>query len=256
MNNPVTQTLMMILLIHLIFVFVLPKRITKKKKLLPQLIFPSLLYGVFMYIALGSFKEWLTPLLFVVTHFLISWIREYLIKKDQKFDNLTTFISEQLLYLVVILVVVKFSLVPRQITPYWYNYYPDLSFKIFTFITGLILLLPFSSRLIGYFVKRFQVQLLDNDQKRKPTLKDGLQEGGKIIGFLERLLILVFILNNQFAGVGFLVTAKSVFRFGELKDGDNRKQAEYIIIGTFASFLLAIIISLGLRALLGLEPTD
>ncbi|NMC17658.1 MAG: hypothetical protein GYA38_04580 [Chloroflexi bacterium] len=78
----------------------------------------------------------------------------------------------------------------------------------------------------------------------------GLKEGGRYIGYLERLLIFVFILSGQFAGVGFLITAKSILRFGELKDSENRKQAEYIIIGTFASFLYAILISLLARWLL------
>ncbi len=66
------------------------------------------------------------------------------------------------------------------------------------------------------------------------------------------VVIFVFILSGQFAGVGFLVAAKSIFRFGELKDSENRKQAEYVIIGTFTSFLLAILISLAAQALLRL----
>ena len=79
----------------------------------------------------------------------------------------------------------------------------------------------------------------------------GLRDGGKYIGYLERLLIFIFVLTGEFAGVGFLITAKSILRFGELKDSENRKQAEYIIIGTFASFLYAILISLAVRWLIG-----
>jgi hypothetical protein len=44
-----------------------------------------------------------------------------------------------------------------------------------------------------------------------------------------------------------LIAAKSIFRFGELKDSENRKEAEYILIGTFASFLFALVISLLIR---------
>ena len=53
---------------------------------------------------------------------------------------------------------------------------------------------------------------------------------------MERTLILLFILSGQPAGVGFLVTAKSVFHFGDLKDHEDRMEAEYIIIGTMLSF--------------------
>jgi len=99
-------------------------------------------------------------------------------------------------------------------------------------------------------LKPFQKQL--NKKFRPNSLQPvtGLKNGGRIIGYLERMLIFVFILSGQFAGVGFLVTAKSIFRFGELKDSENRKQAEYIIIGTFTSFLLAIVVSMVVQELL------
>jgi hypothetical protein len=57
------------------------------------------------------------------------------------------------------------------------------------------------------------------------------------------LLILTFILTKQVAGIGFLVAAKSIFRFNEIKESDDRKEAEYISIGTFLNFLYAIVIS-------------
>ena len=118
---------------------------------------------------------------------------------------------------------------------------------------GFLVTYP-AGALIDLFLKPFQKQL--NKKFRPNSLRPvtGLKEGGRIIGYLERLLIYVFILSGQFAGVGFLVAAKSIFRFGELKDSENRKQAEYIIIGTFTSFLLAIVVSLAAQALLGLPP--
>jgi hypothetical protein len=41
--------------------------------------------------------------------------------------------------------------------------------------------------------------------------------------------------------VGFLITAKSVFRFGNLKESKDRQLTEYILIGTLLSFGIAII---------------
>jgi len=115
---------------------------------------------------------------------------------------------------------------------------------------GAILLTYPAGALIDLFLKRFQKQLYKKFRPNSLRPVTGLKEGGRIIGYLERLLIYVFILSGQFAGVGFLVAAKSIFRFGELKDSENRKQAEYIIIGTFTSFLLAIVVSLAAQALL------
>jgi hypothetical protein len=55
--------------------------------------------------------------------------------------------------------------------------------------------------------------------------------------------VFLFILSAQPAGVGFLVAAKSIFRFGELKDNETRMEAEYIIIGTMLSFAWALTIA-------------
>ncbi len=46
---------------------------------------------------------------------------------------------------------------------------------------------------------------------------------------------------------GLLVAAKSVFRFGDLTDGTNRKNAEYHLIGTLMSFAYALTVSYGTR---------
>jgi len=72
----------------------------------------------------------------------------------------------------------------------------------------------------------------------------GLKNAGKWIGIMERLLIFTFIVINEISAIGFLLAAKSVFRFGDLKDPSDHKKTEYIIIGTFISFSIAIAIGL------------
>jgi hypothetical protein len=76
----------------------------------------------------------------------------------------------------------------------------------------------------------------------------GLPGGGRIIGLLERGLIFALLLTGQAGGVGYLVAAKSVLRFGAV--GDDRKLSEYVIIGTLASVSWAIVISAAISALL------
>jgi hypothetical protein len=91
--------------------------------------------------------------------------------------------------------------------------------------------------LIGIFVKPL-VKELERHRGKSGTneTQRGFANGGKVIGQLERALILVLVLIGQPAGVGFLVTAKSIFRFGDLKNHEDRMEAEYITIGTMASF--------------------
>lgn len=77
----------------------------------------------------------------------------------------------------------------------------------------------------------------------KPILKEnklelnGLIGGGAWIGRLERALIFLFILIGYPAGIGFLVTAKSILRFEETK---RQQMGEDVLTGTFWSFALAI----------------
>lgn len=79
---------------------------------------------------------------------------------------------------------------------------------------------------------------LMNDQN--DTRYKGLTKAGMWIGRLERILILTFIFLNHFEAIGFLIAAKSVFRFEEIKSSNDRKETEYILIGTMISFLMAI----------------
>ncbi|ASB49987.1 DUF3307 domain-containing protein [Alkalitalea saponilacus] len=67
-----------------------------------------------------------------------------------------------------------------------------------------------------------------------------LPNAGKLIGNLERLLTLIFILTGRYEAVGFLIAAKSILRFGE-KDA---VKSEYVLTGTLLSFGIAIIIGI------------
>jgi len=75
-------------------------------------------------------------------------------------------------------------------------------------------------------------------------LNDGneksLNQAGKYIGILERIFVFIFVITGKWEGIGFLLAAKSVFRFGDLKESKDRKLTEYILIGTLLSFGIAI----------------
>ncbi|OHC58687.1 MAG: hypothetical protein A3D16_16795 [Rhodobacterales bacterium RIFCSPHIGHO2_02_FULL_62_130] len=81
---------------------------------------------------------------------------------------------------------------------------------------------------------------------------DGLTGGGRVIGLLERGLIFAMILLGQPEGVGLLIAAKSILRFGAVKD--DRAASEYVIIGTLASFGWAMIAAHATLALTSLLP--
>jgi len=67
-----------------------------------------------------------------------------------------------------------------------------------------------------------------------------LADAGARIGMLERFLVLTFVLADQLVPIGFLLAAKSVLRFGDLREDRDRKLTEYVLLGTMLSFSLTL----------------
>lgn len=74
-------------------------------------------------------------------------------------------------------------------------------------------------------------------------------KGGRIIGPLERLLVLGLAASGQFAAIGGVLAAKGVVRFPEIsrsvregrQEGDRTADPEYFLIGSLASWGLALL---------------
>lgn len=109
-------------------------------------------------------------------------------------------------------------------------------------ITGLVVATQAGGYAIGMLVRPFG----------RAFRAEGLPRGGQLIGQLERGLIFLLIVSGQPGSVGFLIAAKSILRF----DASKRKQkvAEYVIIGTLASFGWALVSAYATLALLQSVP--
>ena len=86
--------------------------------------------------------------------------------------------------------------------------------------------------------------------KYTPEVNEGLISGGAIIGYLERTLILTFTITGQFSVVGFILAAKSIFRFGELNNERNHKLTEYVLLGSLLSVAITSITGLAVKNLI------
>lgn len=75
----------------------------------------------------------------------------------------------------------------------------------------------------------------------------GYAGAGRLIGILERTLMLAMVLYGEWAAIALLITAKSIARFEEIK---VRKFAEYYLVGTLASLLVALVIGFALTEVL------
>jgi len=69
---------------------------------------------------------------------------------------------------------------------------------------------------------------------------------GKVIGIFERLLILTLYLTGNVASITIVIAAKSLARF---KNFDNKDFAEYYLIGTLVSVMIAIVGGMILKVL-------
>ncbi|WP_342762069.1 DUF3307 domain-containing protein [Bacillus sp. BR3(2024)] len=61
---------------------------------------------------------------------------------------------------------------------------------------------------------------------------------GKIIGYIERILVIVLVINSQYTALTFVLTAKSLARFKQM---DDRDWAEYFLLGTLVSIVLGVV---------------
>ena len=72
---------------------------------------------------------------------------------------------------------------------------------------------------------------------------------GRLIGNLERLLLLVIVAAGSYESLAFLAAAKGLIRS---KDLENRDWAEYFLVGSLASVLVAVAGGLLIQHLLAL----
>ena len=113
----------------------------------------------------------------------------------------------------------------------------DISSRVWIFSTGIVLL----TKPTSLFLKNI---LSIWTPEKKDSKDDSLQNAGNYIGILERLFVLCFITTGHFEAIGFLLAAKSIFRFGDLKEAKDRKLTEYVLIGTLLSFGIAMLVGI------------
>lgn len=92
--------------------------------------------------------------------------------------------------------------------------------------------------LIRFLTKNYRATLNKLPGCVSSAPKSGLKNAGFYIGCLERTLILTAILVQSSSFAGLILTGKSIARFPELKE---KCFAEYFLIGTLLSILLAVL---------------
>lgn len=190
----------------------------------------SLIHGLLVWILLWQWNAWKIALPLALVHLMIDILKLMFQKLD---TNRNWFFIDQMLHIVSIFIIADIY--------YNGNVVIDiatlLQSKNIIFITGYVILTIPMSIIIQKTLMPWSDLIGEADD-------DSLLNAGKYIGILERSFVFVFILANRWEAVGFLLAAKSVFRFGDLKESKDRKLTEYILLGTLLSFGIAIVISM------------
>jgi len=173
----------------------------------------------------------------MVTHFIIDAVKSY------ASPTTFAFVIDQAAHITV--AIILWALLTQQFTPLLQHIYAINYHHLVLLLAYLIILSPtsiFIKQLLSPWTK--ELDELTNPKRTSELVQLPVQRtlamAGQRIGYLERLLILTFVLLNQFAAIGFLIAAKSIFRFGDLTKSEDKKLTEYVLLGTLTSVVITI----------------
>jgi hypothetical protein len=198
----------------------------------------ALIHAVLAYVIVAEWHMLWIPFWVFVSHLCIDLIKS-------RFPNhVWSFILDQMAHLgVLAILTLIFIESPQSFASYWGEILQND--KMWWVIIGYLFITKPIGFIIQFFTQKWQ------DELKEKANEESLTDAGKWIGYLERILTLTFILIGEFSAIGFLIAAKSIFRFGDLTNSKERKMTEYILIGTLLSFTMVILI--GILIKYGLE---
>ena len=234
--------------VHLLadFLFQTSAYSEKKRKMLKPLLLHCFIYFIIFEIVLLpilQFKKlFLLGVIISVLHFLIIFIKNKLEKSfPQRRLQLLFFSFNQVIHFTILIGMYYIFNLENSVS--------NLYIKLQGYENFKIIILYISVFSIIYEPASVFIRKLFTSISSKTYPKENLEElkAGNIIGKLERIIIAILLLNNQFGVIGFVLTAKSIARFKQM---ENRDFAEKYLIGTLTSFLIVLISVFILKGLL------
>ena len=183
--------------------------------------------GLLSWVIVPSCNFGLWALLIAVSHFAIDAVKIHCPK------GLWSFVIDQLLHLGILSAISNIYEPAKELPLQMIDC--SGSFSISLLILAILLCMKPANILIKLILEKYQVGESESC--------NNIKNAGALIGNLERILTIVFVLLGQFEAIGFIVAAKSILRF---KDTDTAK-TEYVLAGTFLSFGIAILCGLMAR---------
>ena len=217
----------------------------KRKKLNPLLLHCFIYFIIFEIVLLPilQFKKvFLLGVIISVLHFLINFTKNKLEKSfPQRRLQIWIFSINQLIHFALLIGMNYIFNLENSVSNLYINLQGYENFKtIILYISVFSIIFEPAS----VFIRKLFTSI-----SPKTYLKANLEElkAGNIIGKLERIIIAILLLNNQFGVIGFVLTAKSIACFKQM---ENKDFAEKYLIGTLTSFLIVLISVFILKGLL------
>ncbi len=230
--------LSLLILLHILgdFYFQTNAMCSKKCKSILWLFIHSIIYGLpfllfLIYFTSFSFSLYATGIL-IAAHFLQDFAKCKILKRiDNNPTNLALFFADQTLHIAIIWMLSVFA--QSSLYPYRLIFFQDGHFSkdilaVFHFLYAALI----CGRPAAYIVSHILMCL---QQPEEDVPSNG---SGHLIGILEREIILVLIMLQQYSAIGFVMTAKSFARYKNLED---KYFAEKYLVGTLASVLISLV---------------
>ena len=103
-------------------------------------------------------------------------------------------------------------------------------------ITAYLLIFKPANIIIHEVLRMYDISFTGNKKSNE------IPNAGKLIGILERILVLTLVIMAEYPAIGFLIAAKTILRYK-----DDTAKTEYVLVGTMLSFAVAIIIGISLK---------
>ena len=173
------------------------------------------------------------------SHYLVDSIKFFIEpkmlsshKSDRFLKSFGIFIIDQLIHILVLLLVYYC----------WYGIFPigKVSPGLMLVLSLLFLIMPAS------IIISKTLSLVTGEEGQGFVLDDG-----SLIGIMERLLIFFLAISNSAEGIGFIIAAKTMVRYGEFEKGKQIEETHEsytssfrvkYLIGTMTSVLLSVLV--------------
>jgi len=171
--------------------------------------------GVLSFILSLNLNFWLSAIILTLLHLLTDIAKSAL---QLKHSSKNFFFIDQAIHLASIVIVAYTYALGGEI-----DFFVNLRIRTIATIAAFIFITKPTNIIIDNLLNVFKIQISDSADESLPN-------AGKLIGIVERFLVLALILIGEFAAVGLILAAKSILRL------NGTQKSEYVLIGTLLSF--------------------